>query len=182
MARSDGFAVMDVSTSICDEPKFRLLQRRNPELVAAAFTAYIATVAESWRSGRRVTIDHAWPAFLPFDEAVQPSLTDVGLLDRAGMVPAKSWRSWFDPANERRASSRVRWARYNAKRNADTASLPRGDDAATATSVRSSRTAPSVPSEPTDRADDSPVERMNGRGVKPWERHLAPVKPTGTER
>lgn len=182
MSRSDGFPVMDVSTSICDDPKFRLLQRRNPAIVAVAFTAYIATVAESWRAGRRVSIDHAWPAFVPFDDAAKTALAGVGLLDRMGCVPQKAWRSWFDPANERRARSRERWARYNAQRNAVTTPAPRGSDAATATSVPSVRTVPSVPTVPSDHSDKSHVDSVDGPFPPIGARRPALVKPTGTER
>lgn len=152
MSRSEGFAVMDVSTSVCDDPKFRRLHRENPELVAVAFTSYIATMAESWRTGRRVTIDVAWPAFLAFDKAVVDALIRVGLLDARGLVASKAWRSWYLPAQDRRSKSRARWARYNANRDADTTPPPRGSDADTATSdpsvpsVRSGPTGPSRPS------------------------------------
>ena len=173
---------MDVSTSICDDPKFRLLQRRNPEHVAVAFTAYVATIAESWRSGRRVSIDHAWPAFVPFHEAAKAALIDVGLLDRAGMIPVKPWRSWFDPANERRTKSRDRWTRYNAKRDAVTALEPRGNDAGTATSVPPVPSVPSVPTVPTDRSDNNPVESSNGKFAPIGSARPTLVQPTGTDR
>jgi hypothetical protein len=57
MSRDEGFAVMDVSTSITDDPKVRKLWRHAPDHAAAAFTAYVATMAESWRSGKRATVD-----------------------------------------------------------------------------------------------------------------------------
>lgn len=142
MSRSEGFAVMDVSTSICDDPKFRRLQRESPEHVAVGFTAYIAVMAESWRSGQRVSIDDAWPGFIPFDQHAIDALIRVALLDKKGRPTVKAWASWFEPARERRTKSRDRWARYNASRNADAAPVPRGSDAATATSD------PSVPSVP----------------------------------
>jgi hypothetical protein len=139
---------MDVSTSVCDDPKFRRLQRENPELVAASFVAYMATMAESWKAGRRVSVDDAWPAFLAFDQAVCDALTRVGLLDRRGLVNSKAWRSWFEPARERRGKARDRWTRYNAKRDADTTPPPRGSDVDTATSVPLLPSAPSEPSAP----------------------------------
>ena len=137
---------MDVSTSVCDDPKFRRLFREAPDLVAPGFAAYLATMAESWKAGRRVTVDDAWPAFQPYDQAVCDALIRVGLLDRRGLLSPKAWRSWYEPARKRRDQSRERWARYNAKRDADTTLPPRGNGADTATSVRSFR--PSVPSEP----------------------------------
>jgi hypothetical protein len=158
MPRSEGFAVMDVSTSVCDDPKFRRLQRESPEHVAVAFTAYIATCAESWKSGRRVSVETGWPAFLPYDPEAVASLIAVGLLDKRGYVSATAWRSWYEPARERRDKARDRWARYNASRGADTTPPPRGNDAATATSVP---LRPSVPSEPS-----APSVRTAARGMK----------------
>ena len=161
-SRDDGFAIMDVSTSICDDPKFRRLARENPELVAPAFTAYVATMAESWRVGRRVPVEDAWPGFLVFDQAVCDALRRVALVDQRGLVSSKAWRGWFAPARERRAKSRERWARYNAKRDADTTPPPRGSDVGTATSVRSFR--PSVPSEPS--APSTRATRGERHGLK----------------
>jgi hypothetical protein len=164
MPRSEGFAVMDVSTSVCDDPKFRRLHRENPELVAIGFTAYIATMAESWRTGRRVSIDVAWPAFLTFDKAVVDALIRVGLLDRRGLLSSKAWRSWFDPARKRRDQSRDRWARYNAKRDADTTPPPRGSDVSTATSDPS---VPSVRSVPPVIPKDVGLDRPRPRVIAP---------------
>lgn len=149
-SRDDGFAIMDVSTSICDDPKFRRLARENPEMVAPAFTAYVATMAESWRVGRRVPVEDAWPGFLPFSEPVCDALRGVGLIDARGLLTVKAWRGWFEPARERRQKSRDRWTRYNANRTGDTTHPPRGSDVDTATSVPTVRpsvpTGPSVPS------------------------------------
>jgi hypothetical protein len=160
MSRDEGFAVMDVSTSIVDDPKFRKLYRHAPDHAGSAFAAYIATVAESWKAGRRVNVDDAWPSFLPFDKASVEALIHVGLLDAKGLVPSKAWRSWFGPAYERRANSRERWRRANERRHADaaqsngsnldgTTGIPRGNSADT-TAIPS---VPSVrPSVPPDRA------------------------------
>jgi hypothetical protein len=170
MPRSEGFAVMDVSTSVCDDPKFRRLQRESPEHVAVAFTAYIATCAESWKTGRRVSAEDGWPAFLPFDRAAIDALIRVGLLDSRGLVSSKAWRSWFDPARKRRDLARDRWSRYNAKRDADTASEPRGSDVGTATSVPLRPSAPSGPSGVNTDVDlDAPRPRV-----------VAPVNPGRT--
>ena len=152
-SRSDGFAIMDVSTSICDDPKFRRIARENPEQVAAAFLVYVATMAESWKVGRRVPVDHAWPAYLSLDETIPETMRRVGLIDARGLVSAKAWRDWFEPARDRRDKARDRWARYNAKRDADTTPPPRGNGVATATSVPSVLpSVPSVPSGPSDTA------------------------------
>jgi len=142
---------MDVSTSLLDDPKVRKLWRHAPDHAPVAFTAYVATMAESWKAGRRVTIDDAWPAFLTFSQPAIEALVHVGLIDDDGCVTPKAWRGWFAPARKRRQQSRDRWTRYNAKRTGDTADVPRGSDVSTATSVRPS--VPSVsPSVPSDRA------------------------------
>jgi hypothetical protein len=154
---------MDVSTSVCDDPKFRRLQRENPELVAVGVTAYLATMAESWKAGRRVSVEEAWPAILPFDKTAADALIRVGLLDRRGLLSTKAWRSWFDPARKRREQSRDRWARYNAKRDADTTPPPRGSDVSTATSDPS---VPSVRSVPSGSARPS-TARGEKNGLKP---------------
>ena len=152
MGRADGFRLMDVSTTIANDPKFRRLQRQHPGLVAAAFTAYVALLGESWHAGRRVSLDDAWPAILPFDAEVGPALVDAGLLDRRGLIAAKAWAGYFGPAHARQAASLARWARANAKRanpsiepvsrtdyRDDTASSPRDDNAATALLPRGNR-------------------------------------------
>lgn len=157
MSRSDGFAVMDVSTSIVHDPKFRQLHRERPDHVAPAFMAYVAVLGESWKAGRRVSVTEAWPAFLPFDPEVVASMVRVRLVERGGLPPRKAWDGWYRPAFERRVKSRDRWARYNAQRNADTASLPRGSDVSTASSVPSVPL-PSVPSDPTGLQGDTPLD------------------------
>ena len=136
---------MDVSTDIANDPKFRKLHRHAPDHSAAAFVGYLSTLAESWKAGRRVSIDDSWPAFLPFDQTAVEALMHVGLLDNRGMPPAKAWSGWFGAARDRRIKSRERWKRYNANRDADTTGVPRGNDADTATSVP---TVPSVRSYP----------------------------------
>lgn len=154
MSRDDGFPVMDISTSIVHDPKFRQLHRERPEHVAPAFLAYIAVLGESWKAGRRVSVTESWPTLLPFDPDVVASMVHVKLIDRAGLPPRKAWDGWFRPAIERRTKARERWARYNAQRNADTASLPRGSDVSTATSVPSVR-----PFLPTDRPSTARGEK-----------------------
>lgn len=163
MSRTEGFAVMDVSTSICDDPKFRRIQRQTPDLVAPAFTAYVAVASESWKAGRRVAVVDAWPTFLPYVAEVVAALMDAKLIDHRGLIPVKAWRGWFEPARERRDKSRDRWARYNAKRDADTTLPPRGSDVDTTTSDPSVR-----PSGPSDRP--SPSDGARGEkddGLKP---------------
>lgn len=140
MSRDDGFAVMDVSVDIVNDPKIRKLYRVAPEHASAGVVAYVATMGESWKAGERVTVEDAWPAFLPFAIPAVEAMKQVGLLDAKGFVSTKAWRGWFDPAKTRRDAVRDRWRRANEKRlhsstndsadtarhNDDTASLPRG--------------------------------------------------------
>lgn len=171
VSRDDGFAVMDVSADIVNDPKWRLLAKYAPDRVAPAFMVYVATMGASWKAGRRVTVANSWPAVLPFDTLTEDALKHVGLIDGTGMVSLKTWREWFGTANKRRKVSRDRWSRANEHRRSrtddrdDTALLPRGTHAVTATSVR-----PSVPPvRPTEaKRDDYPVENGAGpRLVKP---------------
>lgn len=146
VSRDDGFAVMDVSTGYVDDPKWRKLLRHAPDQLGPAFIAYTATMAESWRAGRRVSIDDAWPALIPYSKPAVDALRHAGLLDSHGHVQMRAWRGWFGPAKERRDAFRDRWARANEKRRAATEQLPRGDSAATASPVPSVPSDPSVPS------------------------------------
>lgn len=180
---------MDVSTDILNDPKFRKLARHAPDRIGPAFIGYIATLSESWKSARRVAIDEAWPVFLAFDPVAVDALIHVGLLDGRGMVPAKSWRSWFDPADERRRKARDRWARYNAKRDADAMSSPPLDDAVTASEPRGSNagTATSVPvrtvplrSEPSEPSGATESDISNSAGEASGARVLGPVQPRKT--
>ncbi len=161
MPRSDGFAIMDVSTSICDDPKFRLLHRQRPEHVTAAFMVYVAVLGESWKAGRRVSVTDAWPVAVPFDPEVVTSMIQVRLIERSGLPPRRAWDGWYAPARERRDQSRERWRRANENRRAvphedsdDTARLPRGqNDVPLPPSVPTVRpSVPTVPSVPSARA------------------------------
>lgn len=174
MSRDEGFDVMDVSTSIVHDPKVRKLARYAPDRAGVAFTAYLSVMAESWRAGRRVQLDDAWPPFLPFDPSAAEALVHVGLLDAKGMIPAKAWHGWFDPAMERRQKSRDRWARYNAKRDAATASSPRGNDVGTA----SSDSPPVPPVRPTDSPSVN-EEGSTGSQTPQGARALSLVDPVG---
>jgi hypothetical protein len=171
---------MDVSTSIHEDQKFKRLARRHPELIAPAFLAYVATVAESWLAGDRVPIIDAWPALLPFDRAVVAALKRFELLERDGRVACETWNVWFLPALERKQRARERWARANAKRHAalmaddaEAATLPRGSDAATGATVRTDR--PSVPSDRLNETEDVADSAPGPGGARP----LALVQPSG---
>lgn len=116
MSRDDGFGVMDMSTDIVNDPKFRKLHRLETCQVAPAFMAYVAVIAESWKAGRRITVEDAWPALLPFDNAIRQAMADVGLVDRTGRIPLRAWQGWYEQAHRRREASRESWRKYNAKR------------------------------------------------------------------
>jgi len=149
MPRFEGFEVMDVSTSLPNDPKVRRLAREHPEQLGPAFLVYVATVADSWQAGTRQSCEDSWPSYLGFDQGVVDALKDVRLLDGKGLVPLKTWRGWFDPARERREKTRERWRRANAHRQQSTAD-PRSEDSDEAARTPRGRNAvtqaiPSVP-------------------------------------
>jgi hypothetical protein len=127
MPRFEGFEVMDVSTSLPNDPKVRRLAREHPDQLGGAFLVYVATVADSWQAGTRQSCEDSWPSYLAFDQAVVDALKDVRLLDGKGLVPAKTWRGWFEPARDRRDKTRERWRRANDRRQLSTDD-PRSDD------------------------------------------------------
>jgi len=135
MSRDDGFAVMDVSSDIVNDPKVRKLFRLSPDHANAAFVAFIATLGESWKAGRRVNITDAWPGYLTFDQDAVDALVSVGLLDRRGLLSLRAWEGWFGIAKTRRETARDRWRRANEKRHADAAMVPRGNGADTEATV-----------------------------------------------
>lgn len=170
MSRDEGFAIMDVSVDIANDPKVRKLFRHAPDHAPAAFMAYVATMGESWRSGRRVNVDDAWPPALPFSKPAIEALVHVELLDPAGTIPTRTWRGWFVVAQRRRTKARDRWARYNtehrgSRTNGDdgTTPLPRGSDDGTATSVP-----PVPPSRPSVDSPPTPAKRgLRSNGTNP---------------
>lgn len=133
---------MDLSTTIHHDPKFRRLHRAHPDLIAPAFTAYVATLAESWREGERVSIRDAWPAMLPWDRAVVAALRQVNLVDQDGKVALETWDRWFGEVDRRREANRTRWREYARQHREstrtgamDTLSSPRGHRAESTASV-----------------------------------------------
>lgn len=162
MSRGEGFETMDMSTSICDDPKLRKLARLHPELGASALLCYVATVTTSWRDGRRLTAEDAWPVIAPYDAAAVGALREVGLLDRSGRIPVRVWDEWYGVAQQRREAHRARWRRANAHR-ADTARTPRGDRAETA-AIRSSPILPEGTTKRRSTRDPEPVSNLLG----PW--------------
>ena len=116
MTRDDGFTVMDVSTDYVNDPKWRKLYRQFPALLPAAFMAFTATMCESWKAGRRISIEEAWPVILPYDADVIAALASVGFLDRKGLISSRSWEGWFMPAFRRREAAREAGREGNARR------------------------------------------------------------------
>jgi hypothetical protein len=126
MSRGEGFDRMDVNTSIDDDPKFRVMSRRYPALLATAGWAYVGLLGHSWREGRRLTLEEGWPSLLPYDQATADAMVDVGLLDCDLFVPETTWESWFGNASERRRLGRDRQQRYDAKRRGALTEGPSG--------------------------------------------------------
>ena len=140
MRRSDGvgFSTADVSVGLFDDERVRKLARTVtvPEL-ERAMIVYLSVLLASWREGKRVKPEDAVPLWLPADRLVNAPelLRSVGLLDKSGRIPARTWSKWYDPVEARRDRNRERWSRYNASRTGATAEVPRGNDAATRPSV-----------------------------------------------
>jgi hypothetical protein len=150
MSRPDteGFSIMDVSTAILDDPKFLRLNLRHPELYADGVVGFVATLARSWRKGRRVTAQEAWPVYRPECPEALDALVSVALLDRNYRLPSIGWRSWFDIASERRDATRER----NRKSAAAHRERQRTVSAESASGVVLPTVRPSVPAVPTVRA------------------------------
>ena len=142
MGRGDGFAIADIASDYLDDEKVRRLWRRLGDVVTMceALTLHQATVLASWRSGRRVTVDEAAPLWLPVSEVLVAELVAVGMIDRTRRVPARSWSSWYGPAEARRS------ARVEAGRLGGQAKAKRSSSDATATLYPSVPSLPTVPS------------------------------------
>src|SRR4051812_7373717 len=110
-SRIEGFAIMDVSTSLHDDTKVKRLAREYPDSLGDGFLAYVATMGESWKAGQRLTVVDCWPSYRPFDPAVVHALKAVKLLDDDGQVTLSAWRGYYMQARKRRKSSRDRWTR-----------------------------------------------------------------------
>jgi hypothetical protein len=105
MSRTDiTFTRADVSVDHLDDAKVRKLWRRlgDSSLMCEAVTVHLAVVLASWRSGRRITVHDATPIWLTISEGTFDALVEVGLLDRSGRIPTRSWSRHFDPALGRR--------------------------------------------------------------------------------
>ena len=162
MSRDDGFDVADVSTSLYDDPKVRDLWRLldDQDRMSRAMVLYEATRLASWRLGCRVSAEDACPIWLVPDAALFDALRQSKLLDKSSRIPQKAWKGWFEVARRRREQARDRWRRHNetrTKNDADTALVPRGNDAATAYP-----SVPPVPSVPSVRKGSTEALRVVG--------------------
>jgi hypothetical protein len=166
MSRPDGFNIMDVSTSIQDDPKFRRLARAHPDLWASALGLYVVLLAASWKAGDRVMLSDAWPLFLPIDPAVVAALS-VELLDDEGRIPEDTWQGWYGPAQERREARRDSGRLGGRKSGAgrSEASLQRRSSAAPATLNPSDR--PSTPSDRSARPREGNLDEVTSTN-EPW--------------
>lgn len=98
MAR-DPLARMDIDTRWAYHRKCRALQAAYPTDWPSYWCAYQAVLGESWAAQERVTLRDAWVPSLPTTiDAALSALVEVGLLDKSGKVPTKSWDEWFGPA------------------------------------------------------------------------------------
>ena len=107
---------MDVSTSLLSDTKVKRLLRHAPDRYPVAVLAYLSAMAESWKAGRRVTVEDSWPVGVPFDPLAIEALSHVGLVDASGLIVPRTWRSWFGKAKSRRAKSRADWRKWTQDR------------------------------------------------------------------
>lgn len=110
MARDAGFSIADVSVTIFEDTKVRLLVRRlqaQPGERNTALLLYLATVLESWKAGRQVAASEALPLWMEEDAvpAIE-ALVAAKLLDEAECVPDDTWEAWYGTARDRRARLR----------------------------------------------------------------------------
>lgn len=181
MTRDEGFAVMDVSTSFLQDPKVRKLQRHAPDRWPVAMIAYVSAMSESWKAGRRVSIEDAWPVGLPYDDLAAEGLHQVGLVDASGLIVPRTWRSWFGKAKARRAKTRADWRKWQQEHRKS-----KGGVSPDSAPDKGKPSAPPVrPSEPSVLSDSSTEEQLDtvdGGPFPPLGSRPILVKPTGTER
>lgn len=121
MARDEGFAIADVDTSLFDDAKVKRLWRLvqpDAALMATAMTLFEAVRLASWRAGQRVPAEDAAPIWMPDPAPAIEALVGVGLLDTDGLIPPKTWSSWYEAAFARRERSRYQWRERQARRRA----------------------------------------------------------------
>jgi hypothetical protein len=112
--------VADTDTGLHHDPKVRKLWRivRDDALMNQAMCLLEGIRLASWGQGERVTGEDAAPFWIADIGPATEALIAAGLLDSDGLIPAKSWTSWFGPALERRverAQAGARGGRKSAK-------------------------------------------------------------------
>ena len=155
MSRDDGFPIADVDTGLLGDPKVRRLVRTSKDRQDAATTLllYVSLILESWEHGERVTFDDGAPLWwIGEDDADRlAALQRVGLLDQDGMIPERSWESWYGPARDRREVARIAGREGN-RRRWDRSANGSGSGSDSGTDrVPIGKRSPSVPSNPTNR-------------------------------
>lgn len=102
--RAGGFRIGDLDVGFLDDTKVRTLVRstRDEGLVARCLVAYVATIADSWGSGDRVSVRDAAPVWLTALDDLEERLRAAQLLDDEGRIPEHAWQGWFGPAAQRR--------------------------------------------------------------------------------
>lgn len=178
MTRRDRLRIMDISTDIHDDPKFRRIQRRRPDHVAPAFLAYLALLGECWQERERLALDEdTWPITITYDPEVIATMIGVGLLTDDRKITESAWAEYVAPALARIAAERERWRRNKAD--------ARGRDKAGPTPVRAdtTRTPRGVPTESATAGPGraGPTEPGPGRtnGSRPHERTTEQVPSEG---
>lgn len=164
MSRGDGFTIADIDTRYFYDRKMKALGRTYPDLFAPAAVAHMGILLASWACGERVPAIDGWPEFLPWSQPVLDALKDVGLLDRSGRLPAKTWIEWFGPAFERREKRRSAGA-VGGQHKASNARAGLEQPPSDALPVP---TVPTVPSVPTDspKPPRAGASRKNGTNLR----------------
>jgi hypothetical protein len=81
--------------------KVRKLQRLYPQAWPVYWACYLALLAEAWQrghDGRKLTVEDAWVPAMPCSpEEAMAALVAAGVTDKAGRIPAASWRQRVEP-------------------------------------------------------------------------------------
>lgn len=94
---------MDLATDWPWGRRVRALRSKHPQLWPTYWAAYLALLAEVWRSADpELTLRQTWLGDLPgnVDEAGE-ALREVGLIDEDDKVPSAAWLEWIAPATIR---------------------------------------------------------------------------------
>jgi hypothetical protein len=189
----DGFRVMDVSTDIHNDPKWRRIARIHPEQSLPAFASYVALLAESWKKQERLVLDEdVWPIWFEYDANVVSTMVEVGLLGKDRRITRKAWAAWVEPVLKRISDKRYEgavnglvshgWSRpaaiteinHRMRSTRGTSEVAKEGPGLSSVSPRPVRTAPAGPAAP-GRADPARRRRNSGK----QQRAVAPGPLTG---